>query len=111
MKLAEWSITPDPTSAPAGQVTFDISNEGANVHEFVVFRTDLPEDQLPTTEEQGATVVDEQAGGLELVDEVEDIAPGASATLSVELEAGNYVLVCNVPGHYAKGMHATFTVS
>jgi uncharacterized cupredoxin-like copper-binding protein len=111
VKLAEWSVTPDQDTAQAGEVTFDITNDGANVHEFVVFKTDLPADQLPTTEEEGATVVDEEAEGLELIDEVEDISPGASATLTVDLEPGNYVLLCNVPGHYARGMHATFTVS
>ncbi len=111
VKLAEWSITPDATSAPAGQVTFDITNEGTKVHEFVVFKTDLPAHELPTTEEEGSTVVDEEGEGVELVDEVEDIAPGASATLTVELEPGNYVLLCNIPGHFAEGMHATFTVS
>ncbi len=111
VKLAEWSVTPDASSAPAGEVTFNITNEGSNVHELVVFKTDLAADDLPTTEEGGATVVDEEAEGLELVDEVEDIAPGSSATLTVNLEPGNYILLCNVPGHFEQGMHATFTVS
>jgi uncharacterized cupredoxin-like copper-binding protein len=44
------------------------------------------------------------------VDEVEDLAPGKSATLSVNLTPGRYVLVCNIPGHYKHGMHASVTV-
>ena len=48
---------------------------------------------------------------LEPVDEVEDIAPGTSASLSLDLEPGTYAVICNLPGHYANGMHTTFAVS
>lgn len=105
--LAEYSITLDPTSASAGSVTFNITNDGATVHEFVVFKTDLGEDALPMTADE----VDESASGLTLVDEKEDIAPGEGADLTVDLEAGTYVAICNVTGHYSKGMHAVFTIS
>ena len=27
------------------------------------------------------------------------------------LDAGNYVFICNLPGHYAQGMHTSFTAS
>jgi uncharacterized cupredoxin-like copper-binding protein len=29
----------------------------------------------------------------------------------VNLDAGSYVFICNLPGHYAQGMHASFSVS
>jgi len=35
---------------------------------------------------------------------------GASANLSLTLPAGHYVLLCNLPGHYAGGMSTHFTV-
>jgi uncharacterized cupredoxin-like copper-binding protein len=47
---------------------------------------------------------------LEVVDEVEDIAPGTSAPLNLTLDPGSYAVICNLPGHYANGMHTTFTV-
>ena len=34
----------------------------------------------------------------------------ASRLESVVLEAGHYVLVCNLPGHYELGMATNFTV-
>ncbi len=86
-------------------MTFNISNEGERVHELVVFKTDLAEDALPVTADE----VDEAT--LDLIDEVEDIEPGASSDLTVTLEAGSYVVICNVTGHYTQGMHASFTVS
>lgn len=106
--LADFSVTPDPTSAPAGDVTFDVTNDAQQTHEFVVFKTDLAEDQLPTDENGD---VDESGEGIELVDEIEDIEGGSTQSLSVNLDGASYVLICNLPGHYQAGMHASFTVS
>jgi len=71
----------------------------------VVIQTDDAPDALPVKN----GTVDE--GGLTIVDENEDIAPSTTATLSVDLKAGSYVIICNLPGHYEQGMHAGFTVS
>ena len=112
--LQEFSVNPARSSAPAGTVTFHIRNQGPNdPHEFVVIRTDLAPDALPT-DERG--VVDESAQGIEVVDEVEEIPVGGSATLSVDLDPGNYVLICNIydaeeqEAHYSQGMRTAFTV-
>jgi uncharacterized cupredoxin-like copper-binding protein len=103
----DFTITPDETSAPAGDVTFDVQNDAEQTHEFVVFKSDLAPDALPTDDEG---LVDEEGEGLELIDEIEDIEGGSSQSLTVNLDAGSYVLICNLPGHYAQGMHAEFTV-
>jgi uncharacterized cupredoxin-like copper-binding protein len=106
--LVDFSVTPDPDSAPAGETTFDVTNDAEQVHEFVVFQTDLAADQLPTDESGD---VDEAGEGVELVDEIEDIEGGSTQSLTVNLDAGSYVLICNIPGHYRQGMHASFTAS
>ena len=105
--LSDFEIDLEEDSAPAGEVTFEIQNDGPSVHEFVVFQTDLAEDALPTDDEGNV----EEGGDLEPVDEVEDIADGDSADLSVDLESGDYVIICNVPLHYGEGMHTSFTVA
>lgn len=105
---AEFKIEPSATSAAPGAVTFHITNSGTQAHEFVVIKTDTSSAQLPMASD-GAEV-DEDASGLTPVGEVEDIAAGASADLPVNLEAGHYVLICNVPGHYSLGMRTDFTV-
>ncbi|MGH2671470.1 MAG: hypothetical protein ACRDHC_00680 [Actinomycetota bacterium] len=106
--LADYSITLDSSSAPAGDLTFEVTNDAGQVHEFVVLKTDLAQDALPTDD---AGDVDEAGDpGIELVDEIEDIEGGATPTLSVTLDPGSYVLICNLPGHYALGMHAGFSV-
>ena len=112
--LTDFQIDLDETSATAGEVTFNIQNDGPSAHEFVVFKTDLAPDALPTIEdENGLELVDEEGAGasLELVDEAEDIAPDSSVDLSVTLEAGSYVIICNIPSHYQQGMHVAFTAS
>jgi len=103
----EFKIEADATSAPAGQVTFNIKNNGTIAHEFVVIKTDDAASALPVA--SGESEVDEDQ--LTGIDEKEDIAPGTSVTLTVNLEAGHYALICNVEGHYAGGMFLDFTVS
>jgi len=102
----DFSITLDNSQASTGAITFSIQNVGPSVHEFVVFQTDLAPDKLPV--DSGA--VDEEGTGVTHVDEVEDIAVGATESLTLTLEAGNYVVICNIPGHYLAGMHAALTV-
>jgi uncharacterized cupredoxin-like copper-binding protein len=107
-KETEYKIDLGTSSAPAGPITFQITNAGKVVHEFVVMKTDLAADKLPV-DSKGA--VTEDAAGLTAVDEVEDIAVGASPTLAVDLPAGHYVIICNIAGHYAGGMRADFTTN
>jgi uncharacterized cupredoxin-like copper-binding protein len=105
----DFGITLDPTEGAAGSTTFNIQNQGPSTHEFVVFKTDIPQDQLPLNKE--GTEVDEDASGLTAVDEVEDIAACSTGTLEADLQAGSYVMICNITSHYGLGMHAAFTVS
>ena len=109
--LNTYSITLSKSSVSAGEVTFHVHNDATDLtHEFVVFKTDLAQDQLPLTSEG---IVDEEGGGLPVVDEVEDVEPGMTTDLTVTLEPGNYVLLCNIDSdemHYQHGMHVAFTV-
>lgn len=115
--LQEFAVSADPSSVPAGSVTFDVTNDGPDdVHEFVVIKTDLAPTDLPT-DEDGAVLEDGE--GMEVVDEIEDIPIGESQTLTVDLETGSYALICNIlqeepdgtlEAHYAVGMRTGFTV-
>jgi uncharacterized cupredoxin-like copper-binding protein len=111
VELTEFSVSVDPGSADSGETTFSVENVGAVTHEFVVVKTDLDDADLPTAEDGS---VDEEGEGIEPVDEIEDIQADSSAELTVDLDAGNYVLFCNVVDgdtvHYQKGMHTPFTV-
>ena len=114
--LSEFIVEPDPASAGAGDITFAVTNEGEEVHEFVIVKTDLAADALPTLDDGS---FDEEGEGVEVVDEIEDIAAGADGEVTANLEAGGYILLCNLveeedsgetESHYEEGMHAAFTV-
>jgi uncharacterized cupredoxin-like copper-binding protein len=105
--LSDFKIELGTNSGPAGSFTFEITNNGPEEHEFVIFKTDLAADKLPVVNDK----VPEDTEGLNLIDEEEEIPKGESRTLTVDLEAGKYVLICNLVGHYGQGMHAPFTVN
>ena len=105
--LSDFKIELSATSAPAGKVTFEVQNKGPAVHEFVVFRTDLKPDALPTD----ATGDVAESDTFAPVDEIEDIAKDAHPKLTVDLAAGDYVLICNVAAHYRQGMRTSFKVT
>ena len=104
--LKEWQFALDSSTGAAGEITFHIKNNGEKTHEFVVISTDTAADSLPVDEANDE--VDETQ--FTPVDEVEDITSGSTAELTVNLEPGHYVILCNLTGHYAKGMAADFTV-
>ena len=112
--LQEFAVAADPPTAEAGEVTFEATNDGPDdVHEFVVLQSDLGPTELPV-DENGA--VDETGGGIELIGEIEDIPVGETQSVTLDLEAGNYVLICNIwdeeeqEAHYLEGMRTSFTV-
>jgi uncharacterized cupredoxin-like copper-binding protein len=104
--LRDDGITLSPASLGPGEVKIEGTNDGTVTHEFEVFA-------VPASVDANALPADgdtADVSGLEALDEVEDIAPGTSAILSLDLAPGTYAVICNLPGHYANGMHATFTV-
>jgi uncharacterized cupredoxin-like copper-binding protein len=113
--LQEWAVGSDTSTVPAGEVAFHVTNQGpGDEHEFVVIKTDLTLIDLPT-DANGA--VDEDGEGIQIIDEVEEMAVGASEDLTVDLEPGAYVLICNIydeeegEAHYQEGMRTSLTVT
>jgi uncharacterized cupredoxin-like copper-binding protein len=106
--LSDFQIELSATTVPAGELTFDASNEGPNVHEFEIFS--VPDGVDPTDLPVESSVADTESQGLVVIDEVEDIAPATTASLTVSLEPGTYALICNLPEHYGQGMSTTITV-
>jgi cytochrome c oxidase subunit 4 len=104
VSLKEFTIEAAATVA-AGDVTFDVRNDGTASHNLRVIKTDLAPDALPMV----AGAVDETQ--LDVVATTSDLAPGrGSESVTATLEAGTYVLICNVVGHYQLGMHMLLTV-
>ena len=90
----------------AGDLTISVENQGSLIHNLRVIRTDLPADELPIGPD-GFTVDEEN---LNVVLSLADLRGGDSVDNDVTLEAGSYVLLCNIPGHYGSGMRIAITV-
>ena len=100
-------IVLDRRSVPAGKVTFHAVNQSKElVHELLVVRPE-PGQALPYDEKKA--VVSE--GRTHVLGEVDDLRPGASGTVTLDLEPGSYMLLCNQPGHYKSGMKTMFSVT
>ena len=96
-------------AVPSGPTSFIVTNTGTQTHEFVVLSTDTPAAEFPIVSFEGeANRIDEDAKGVINVGETGDMEPGAVMLLTIDLSAGHYGVVCNLPGHYAMGMHQDF---
>lgn len=108
--IKEYTVEPNPASVPAGEVTFNVTNEGALDHEMLVIKTDLSAKKLPRNPKEPERVDEDSKAGMETIGEVEAIKPGKSSSKSFDLKAGKYVLLCNITGHYTSGQYTDFEV-
>jgi uncharacterized cupredoxin-like copper-binding protein len=99
--LSEFNVAPKPAQLASGPVTFNVSNGGTVKHEFVVIKTTKPASDLLKNGRADETGNVGEIGGLD---------PGQTKTLKLDLKAGHYALICNLPGHYAAGQYADLTV-
>ena len=107
--LQDFKVRMDAAVVPAGTVSFRLLGQGPTTHEFIVVRTDRSPDKLPL-QPDGLTV-NEEALGVELVDEADGLDIDDRQTLDLRLAPGHYVMYCNLEGHYLGGMYAALTVN
>ena len=93
--LTEWKVSGLNSlltdELTIGDSVLEVHNDGHTAHSFVIWR--------------GGEVQGDQVVGGTLVAQTTYIQPGSVALLEVDLEPGEYMLVCGVPGHVARGMH------
>jgi uncharacterized cupredoxin-like copper-binding protein len=81
----EFQLDPSDPSVKAGTVTFDVSNDGQTVHNLEI-----------------------EGNGVEEV--TDDLSPGDSAQLAVDLQPGTYEIYCSIDSHRDQGMEGEVTV-
>ena len=104
VEMTDYKVTVNVASVKAGSTKIGVRNLASQMHSFEVLKTDLPHDKLPIDGVSAKAKEDGKVGGIE------SIAPGGSASVTLDLAPGKYVLICNVAGHYQLGMHISFTV-
>jgi len=122
VEATEYSFGDVPASLAAGPTSFELTNVGAEVHEIVLARknpgvTESVADILARPEDEARSMITEV--GSVYAD------PGEADYRVVDLEPGDYVMVCFVPvgvtssdvvapegpPHHTQGMVAEFTVT
>lgn len=98
----------DQPSIPAGKVKFMVTNTSMTEnHEMVLIKLKSADAAIPLIAAKHR--VDEKQ--LKSMGEVPDVKPGANGELDVTLKPGDYVILCNIKGHYEAGMWSKLTVT
>jgi len=107
MSKATMGITVDSNNIPAGEVTLVAINDSkVLIHEMLIAQVLSTYSPLPY--DTAKQRVDEDAAHS--LGEVSELDPGQTGALRITLKPGTYILLCNVPGHYAMGMWTTIVV-
>jgi len=87
VSMTEFAFKLDPNTAPAGDVVFEVKNDGKAVHVFEI-----------------------EGQGIE--EETSRMQPGETATLRINnLKPGTYKVYCPVGNHEDRGMKTAFMVT
>lgn len=105
-KLVEFTVELSSAPVRLGTNTFVVSNDGQQEHELIGFKIDRPVAELALTADGD---LNEEV--LTSVTDGPNLAPGSSTTRVVALKLpGTYLLLCNLPGHFKKGMYTIVTL-
>lgn len=123
-----YFVKPAQKTVKAGKVTFAVTNGGELYHEFIVYSNSdgTAAGDLPINEEEDEAELVEDSIVGEAPYATPPIVPadkkpgdadhrirsgGWGAELTVDLEPGKYILLCNLSGHYRKNhQYVGFTV-
>ena len=104
-----------PANVPAGSVTFVAENMGWRTHELVILPLDTgesagqrvpgPDGRIDETGSLGEASASCGSGAGD------GIQAGTVGWVTLTMSPGRYELVCNLPNHYADGMHQEFVVT
>ena len=101
-------IRTDHETVKAGKIQFDVTNlSKSELHEMAVIAVDSPDATLPYDYNTWRVIEKE----VKMVGETGEMKPDATKKLELTLAPGSYLLICNLPGHYAAGMVVPLTVT
>jgi uncharacterized cupredoxin-like copper-binding protein len=101
MKTAKMAVNANPAVVSRGTVKFNVTNLASElVHEVILAEINDENQTLAYDEAKG--VVDEET--IQTLGQVAEIAPSKSASFTLDLKPGKYILYCNYGGHFMAGM-------
>jgi uncharacterized cupredoxin-like copper-binding protein len=101
-------IRSDHDTVKAGKIQFDVTNlSKSELHEMAVIAVDSPDATLPYDYNTWRVIEKD----VKMIGETGEMKPDTTKKLELNLAAGSYLLICNLPGHYAAGMVVPLTVT
>ena len=108
MSQATMGIAVSQDTVKAGQTFFEVLNSSEDqYHEMIVAKLRDLAQVFPYNSNESRVEED----NIETLGEVSELEPGQSGGLRLDLKPGEYLLFCNIPGHFAAGMWTVFTVT
>jgi uncharacterized cupredoxin-like copper-binding protein len=104
----DFKLAVSTMDVAAGNVTFEVINDGPSTHEFNVDRTDQAVEALPI--DSTGLFVAEDSPLLQRKGSIESQGLGTHHKLTLALAPGSYILYCNLEAHYQSGMRALINV-
>ena len=97
-------------------LTLEAVNEGISIHELIILKTDFNPAALPRNEAKPHQrmapeyLVHEDDARIQTIDDIEEFPADISQKQTVVLDPGHYVLFCNIPGYYDKGVSTSLHI-
>jgi uncharacterized cupredoxin-like copper-binding protein len=106
--MGAMSVRTNVASIKTGKITFEVTNLSRSiVHEIIVVGVENANAPLPY-DYSTAQIPEKQ---IKVLGETGEMQPNSEKTITLGLKPGVYLLICNVPGHYAAGMWTPLTVT
>ncbi len=107
MKMARMGINISSKAVDRGKVKFDVTNLASKlVHEVILAR--IADENSMLSYNTVKNKVNEEM--IKTLGQVAEIGPSKSASITLELKPGKYILYCNIAGHYMAGMWTVIEV-
>jgi uncharacterized cupredoxin-like copper-binding protein len=105
---AKMGVKLGVASVKPGHLVFVVANDAKRTtHELILVKLKSKEEQLAL--DQAKHRIDEKQ--IHSLAEIANLKPGASGQLKVDVTPGDYLLICNIKGHYEAGMVAPLSVA
>ena len=105
---ARMGVQLDQQSVPNGKVTFAVTNDSNMLeHEMLIIKVKNFHDSLAYNDSKARIIEDD----VNDYGEVSELQPGKSGAVTLNLDAGKYLLACNIGGHFESGMFTQLIVT
>lgn len=107
MKTAKMAVNANPMLVSRGTVKFNVTNLASElVHEVIL--AEINDENQKLAFDEAKNIVDEES--IQTLGQVAEIAPSKTASFTLELKPGKYILYCNYGGHFMAGMWTVMEV-